>query len=381
MKIGFLITYFFPQKGGAETNCHSLAKELAKKHEVHVFCSGDKDSEEIIDNIKVHRCKESFRIKYYLAFYPSLLKKLLKQDLEVLHVHGFGFLQHDLSISLLKIKNPKTKIVCTPHGPFMALKSYNLVQTVFKNIYMPFLRRSLRNYSIIIQVNPNQKCWLKKDYKIPEEKIRLLPNGIHKETFKKIPPQEIDKISKEYNLNKRFVISYLGRIQEYKGVYHVVNILPELKKSIPNILFVAIGRDAGEKERLEKLAKKLNVSDNLLFAGEVDENKKLALLELSEIFIFPSEWEAFGIATLEAMARENAVASTRTEGGVYLIKEGENGFLSDIHNEKQLLKNIETLSKDNSLRKKIQQQNFKKAKEFLWEDIAQDLEKIYKELK
>ena len=39
MKIGFLINYFYPMKGGAEDNCFNLAKELAKNNEVHVFTS------------------------------------------------------------------------------------------------------------------------------------------------------------------------------------------------------------------------------------------------------------------------------------------------------------------------------------------------------
>jgi glycosyltransferase involved in cell wall biosynthesis len=53
------------------------------------------------------------------------------------------------------------------------------------------------------------------------------------------------------------------------------------------------------------------------------------MLDISEIFVFPSEWEAFGIVLLEAMAYKNSIISTKTEGGSYLIKPGENGYLYD----------------------------------------------------
>jgi len=43
MKIGFLIEYFYPVRGGAENNCFYIARELAKSHEVHVFTSDRKD--------------------------------------------------------------------------------------------------------------------------------------------------------------------------------------------------------------------------------------------------------------------------------------------------------------------------------------------------
>ena len=138
MKIGFLITYFYPKMGGAEANCYYLARELAKKHEVHVFCSGEKESEEIIEGMQVHRSKELFRIKYYLAYYPSIISSLARHNLDILHVHGFGFMQHDKAVRILRQKNPALKLVGTPHGPFMALKKYSLLGSIFKNTFFVF---------------------------------------------------------------------------------------------------------------------------------------------------------------------------------------------------------------------------------------------------
>lgn len=373
MKIGFLIRNFYPQTGGAENNCYYLARELAEKHKVHVFCSGERDSEEVIDKIRIHRCKRIFSIKYYLTFYPSLTKKLKKYNLDILHVHGLGFIQNDLAISKLN-KNKKIKIVCTPHGPFMALKDYNIFGKIFKKIYTKIVKKAIKRYDNFIQVNPFQYRWMKKEYNIPERKVRFLPNGIPKETFRKVKKLE------KYNLKNKFIITYLGRIQRYKGLEQVIKSLPEIKKVEPGILFVAMGKDVGDKNRLKKLAKKLKVEENILFLGIVSEKKKLAFLDKSEIFIFPSEWEAFGIVMLEAMARKNAIISTRTEGGKYLIKEG-NGFLFDYNNVKKLTSHLRKLVKSKRLRKEIQKNNYKKSKNFLWSKIALDLEKIYMNIK
>ena len=74
MKIGIITTYFYPFRGGAESNAYNLAKELSKRHEVHVFTSDRKKSaiiqkkEEKIGNIQVHRTKTWFRYRYYFAF-------------------------------------------------------------------------------------------------------------------------------------------------------------------------------------------------------------------------------------------------------------------------------------------------------------------------
>ena len=174
MKIGFLIEYFYPIKGGAENNCFYLARELAKKHEVHIFTSNRKDNqilkkEEVVDNIKIHRYKNIFRYKYYLSFTPGMLD-VLSYDLDILHVHSFGFLWHDKIIFFKKLFS-NTKIVNTPHGPFMALTKYGFFQNIFRNIIV-FLELFFNKlYDVVIQVNPSQYEWITK-YGVCRNKIK-----------------------------------------------------------------------------------------------------------------------------------------------------------------------------------------------------------------
>jgi|SRR3989344_3997340 len=374
MKIGFLIEYFYPVKGGAENNCFYLSKELAKNHEVHVFTSDRKDNkifkkEEIAYGIKIHRYKNIFRYKYYLTFTPDFLS-ILKYDLDILHVHSFGFLWHDFIVFLKKFS--KTKLVNTPHGPFMALPKYNLLESFFRGIivFKEFFINRL--YDSVIQVNPEQHKWMVK-YGVSKNKIKYVPNGISGDMFSKISSKDFIR---KYSLENKFVISYLGRIQKYKGLDQVIKVLPKLDKKI---VFLVIGKDAGDKKRLTNLAKKLNISDRVIFTGEVNDREKIAGLDVSEIFIFPSEWEAFGIVVLEAMARNNAVISTKTEGGNFLVGK-DNGFLYDFGDLSSLEKYIEVLFKNKKLRENMKKNNLKKSKEFLWENITNDLEKVYKEI-
>src|SRR3989344_7668914 len=193
MKIGFLINYFYPMKGGAENNCYNLAKELAKKNEVHVFTSLIKGTKkyEIIDNIHIHRYKTLFRYRYYLAFTLGLINAL-KYKLDILHVHSFGFVYHDLILMLKKLLS-RIKVINTPHGPFMVLKYYNLFQKSFKAVIRNF-ERIIANkfYDAVIQVNPDQYKWLTK-YGIKEEKIYFVPNGINKNAFKKVDTKNFIK--------------------------------------------------------------------------------------------------------------------------------------------------------------------------------------------
>jgi len=373
MKIGFLIEYFYPIKGGAENNCFYLARELAKKHDVHVFTSNRKDDkifkkEETVEFIKIHRYKNFFRYKYYLTFTPGLLS-ILKYNLDILHVHSFGFLWHDFIVLLKKLFS-RTKIVNTPHGPFMALNKYNFLENIFRSviIFKEYFFNKL--YNVVIQVNPNQHKWITK-YGVSRKKIKYIPNGISKETFDKIDNKNFIK---KYNLKNKFVISYVGRIQKYKGLNQVIKVLPKLDKKI---IFLVAGKDSGDKKRLIDLAIKLKVGDRIIFLGEISDKDKLRALDSSEIFILSSDWEAFGIVILEAMARNNTIISTKTEGGKFLVRK-ENGFTYNFGDLKKLKEIIEILFNNKKLRDTMKKNNLMKSKEFLWEDIVDDLERIYR---
>jgi len=372
MKIGFLIEYFYPVRGGAENNCFYLARELAKNHEVHVFTSDRKDGkifkkEETFEGIKIHRYRNWLRYKYYLTFTPGFLD-ILNYDLNILHVHSLGFLWHDLVVLLKKLSS-RAKIINTPHGPFMALPKYNFLENLFRNavVFAELLFNHL--YDAVIQVNPNQWKWMV-EYGISRNKVKYVPNGILGDLFRKIDSRSFVK---KYNLKNKFVVSYIGRIQKYKGLDQIIKILPRLDK---RIVFLAMGKDAGDRKRLVELSKSLRVHDRVIFTGEISDNEKLSGLDASEIFIMPSEWEAFGIVILEAMARGNAIISTRNEGAEFLVKK-ENGLLYDLGDLNSLEKYIKILFVDKKLRDRMKKSNLKKAREFLWSDIAKELEEIY----
>ncbi|MFH1593008.1 MAG: glycosyltransferase family 4 protein [Candidatus Woesearchaeota archaeon] len=372
MKIGFLINYFYPFLGGAESNCFYLAKELVKKgHEVHIFTSDRKNNkiltkEEMVDGIHIHRSKTWFRYKYYLVFTPGLLTNVLRYDLDVLHLHSFGFLYHDFVALVKKIKH-KTKLVNTPHGPFMALKEYSPIERILKTLVSRFEKISNRFYDAVIEVNPTQKSWLTK-YGIKKNKIFFVPNGISEESFKKSNPNLI----KKYNLKNKFILTYIGRVQKYKGLDQVLRILPYFN----NIVFVIIGENADDKERLVSLIQKLKIKEKVIFTGRISENTKSSLLDASKVFILPSEWEAFGITILEAMARGNTIISTTTEGGKFLVGK-ENGFLYEFGDTGELRLILEKIIRNPKILETIGENNEKKSLNFKWSKIVNLLEDVY----
>jgi len=122
LKIGYVTKYFYPIQGGAETNTLNIALQaVSDGHEVHVFTSSRKDKQKVrpltdtYKGIHIHRLRTWFDITLYFGFYPGLLWKLLRADLDVIHVSGFGFIWHDVVLILKKLLSRKTKFINTPH--------------------------------------------------------------------------------------------------------------------------------------------------------------------------------------------------------------------------------------------------------------------------
>ena len=384
MKIGVLITYFHPFKDGTENQCLSWSSELAKKHEIHIFTSDRRGSEILKDKyenyngLHIHRYKTLFRYKYYLAWNKKLISDLLKTDLDVLHVHSLGFIQQDLAVLLLKILKPKLGIVNFPHGPFLANENYSTPVKFFREIYRAVEKPLINSlYDGVIDCNGTQKTTWMLNYFPKLEKIKYCPDGIPKDRFQKVDNKDFVK---KYNLKNKFVIVHLGRLVKYKGQEQTLKVLPEIVKKHKNVLYMIIGSDRGYKQELEKLAKDLGVEKHIIFTGEVSEEDKLKALDASKVLVFTSApgTEAFGIVTLEGMARKCAAISSEILGGNTAVVHNETGFVYK-YDDLESLKNylLQLIENKNTL-KKFREASYERAKQFVNEDIVwKYLEPLY----
>lgn len=377
MKIGFLTRYFHPIKGGAENYILNLALQAAKNgHDVHVFTT-DRKGREVLDKkeveykgIKIHRRKTWFGFGLYFYFAPSLCQKVLGTEVDVLHVSSFGFIWHDLILVFKRLLSSKTIFINTPHGPFMALSDYNLLKRGIKWIYTNIQKFFLNwLYDMVLQVNTFQWQWIGK-YGIEKDKIHYVPNGVSKTYVQRdVSADQQKNFRQKYDLENKFIISTLSRIDKYKGFQHVIRSLPSILKNKNDLVYLVMGRDEGYLRNLKVLSEKMGVREHVKFIENIGEKEKFVGLSCSEIFIFPSQWEAFGIVLLEAMTQGNALVSTKTEGGKYLVTDKVNGFLYDYGDLKALQHILSKILADREMIAKMQKLNKEKVKDYTWENI------------
>lgn len=111
------------------------------------------------------------------------------------------------------------------------------------------------------------------------------------------------------------------------------------------------------------------------------EQKRIGdILRNTDIYICNSEYESFGLPTLEAMTCGAAVITTDTGGMRDFVEDGENALVIKKHDSKDMEEKVELLINDKMLRKKIAIEGMKTAQRFQWENSVEKIEEYYREI-
>ena len=182
------------------------------------------------------------------------------------------------------------------------------------------------------------------------ERARLdYPLKVQKKSI--VIPNAVSETIHKENLKKERVITAMGRLTYQKGFDTLIRAFSLVNKKVDNYKLSIFG-DGEELGKLRELVEQLNLCEKVIFNGI----KKNALEEIahSEIFVLSSRFEGMPNALLEAMSIGMACISTDCEYGPNeIIKEGYNGFLVNVDDEKQLADKIIYLIENETERKKI----------------------------
>lgn len=191
-----------------------------------------------------------------------------------------------------------------------------------------------------------------KNCRIKSEKIFEIPNLFDEDQFYKVAPGEKIELKNRLNLplNKKILI-YTGRLTFEKGLPLLLKVWYEINK-IHNGILLLVGSGQNLRssceDTLRKFVKDNNLEDSVIFIGKIDMGKVNEYLKASDIFVLPSDDEAFGNSLIEAMACGLASVSTS-----FIIDHGHNGFSFEPGNFDQLYYYIDLLLKNSQLRNEL----------------------------
>ena len=296
MKIGMILDSTYPDDARVTNECTELLKN---KHEIHLFCLCFKKpfvKNEVINQINVHRYHCS-KLTYKLSalandigLYGVILKNKIRDfvensDVEVLHVHDIQIAKAAISVS--KRFGIKYNIDLHENRPEI-MKYYKHVNSFLGKIFISPLRWKKAEESFvekankIVVVTENAKEELLSRVKIDQEKIVVYPNTVRDDFYKN---KKIDKVlEKQYS--KNFVITYVGNTSERRGLLTVIESLKIIRKTIPNIKLLIIGKSSFDNV-LKNEIKKHDIEELVDFIGWVKENEIPNYLSISKLGLSP----------------------------------------------------------------------------------------------
>ncbi len=191
----------------------------------------------------------------------------------------------------LKITSKKTKWVTVFDNKVPLTDPGNKVVRFLAWMFFYLSLMLLRRADFIFVISEDLKDYLiQKGF--DKEKIILTGNAIEADLIKKA------KRDKRYNIDALFI----GRINEAKGIYDMLDVLELVKKKYPNFQLAIMGKgDMTTEKRYKKEVKNRELGENVRFLGYKTGLEKFNIIKSSKTFLFLSKRESFGIALLEAV--------------------------------------------------------------------------------
>lgn len=288
----------------------------------------------------------------------SLEKVLNEENFDILHFH-------EPWVPMLS-RQILTRSDAIHFGTFHAAMSERRTQRTIERVITPYTKPLLGYLDVLTAVSPTATNYVKT---LTSRNIYLIPNGIEIEKFRKKSP--------ETRPNDVKTVLYIGRLEKRKAVKQLIEAFGLINSVHKNYRLVIAG-DGPEREKLEDLVKEQKIS-NVTFLGFVSDEKKVKLLQESEVMCSPAMYgESFGIVLLEAMAA-GAVAIAGNNSGYESVMTGS-GQISIVNpkDTKEFARRILLMASDEGLRKHWLNWADNEIKKYDYLNIVDQYLKLYK---
>lgn len=398
MKVLMLSNEYPPYTyGGAGVHVEYLSKELAKLLPVEVRCFGDQQVAR--QNLHVR----GFTLETVDYGCPKHLESVFGAVQRGLQFNSFGIdadLVHchtwytHLGGILAKL-NYGIPLIITTHSlePLRPWKREQLKGGYDFSLWVE--RTALEMADAVIAVSHGTKQDLLHHFRIREEKIKVIHNGIDPTEYKK---QSSTDALRRYGVDpsQPFVL-FVGRITRQKGIIHLVRAIRHFDPDFQVVLCAGAPDTREIAAEMEAAVKEASANrPGVIWIPEMLEKQSvIEFYSHAAVFCCPSIYEPFGIINLEAMACETAVVASAVGGIPEVVEDGETGILVPVQQmpespftplspdtfERDLATAVNRLMADRELREQCAKAGRRRAEQlFSWAGIAEETHALYRQL-
>jgi glycosyltransferase involved in cell wall biosynthesis len=398
LKILQICLRFHPAPGGVETHVLQISRVLkARGHDVQVYTTdlyketpfkkldGPAQTTEEIMGIKVRRFKaHTLGDEMHYVFTPSLLGPILRSKADIYHAHSYGYFH--VNLAAMARKMTRTPFVMTAHfHPQWSMWGGQRRKSL-RRVYDKLLGGSSLDAADRVIVHTRNELGLMAGLGVDEDKVRVIPAGVDLASFTPRPDGKVFRDA--LGIDGPFIL-YAGRIAVNKGLDHLIQAFARIRRrevqnmdGMEGLKLILVGEDHGLKSSLEKVAEKEGVADHVVFTGHIESERIFrSAYGACELLALPSDYEAFGLVLVEAMACGKPCVATRVGGIPEVVDEGRTGLIVDYGDIQGLARALTDVLADPEKAKAMGAAGRKRVEErFTWEIVTEQIEKVYREV-
>lgn len=300
--------------------------------------------------------------------WPSKRPDLLfipAHTIPIIHPHNSVYVAHDLGFERIPELYSNAYIGGRLINVLVRIGTFGHYGTNELDYHRWSMRFAVKHAKNIIAISEFTRSELMSLYHAPSDMITVVHNGMSNTDYTPIPmvPPLASQPARPY-------ILYVGRIEHKKNILKLVEAFAECKKKfhIPHQLML-VGSPGYGYDEITNAIKNHNLESDVIQPGYVPQEKMNLLMNQASAFVFPSQYEGFGIPILEALAAGIPVACS----DIPPLREigGNACWYFDQRNSAVMAEVIaSTLNAPSDERERKQQIGFETVKQFRWEQCA-----------
>lgn len=313
------------RRDGSARAVNEVAERLARRHDVHLFA---RKAEEIdLARIRWHRMPGISWPDFadFSSYHLLADLRVRKHEFDIVHSVGNNAVAANV-ITIQNIQPAKRRFMARVLAEEQTSFARKVAKWLFLEITTLVERRVYtcrpgRQPPLFLPVSRGVERELREHYEIGPAPVRVIPNAADTEVFRPLSKDQRASWRGENGFSADdLVMIFVGGEWGRKGLDLALHALALLQDPCAK-LFIA-GADA-DQSRFQRLAQELGIEGQVRFAGF--RRDVATVLGASDLFLFPSWYEAFSLATIEAAACSLPVVASRINGAEDFVRPGENG--------------------------------------------------------
>lgn len=238
--------------------------------------------------------------------------------------------------------------------------------------------RAIKQAEAYIALSGYERDYLIETWEVPRQKISVIGAGINIEPFERA---DGTAVRDRYSIGNRPLVAFIGPQSLHKGIESLILSMKLVWKERPEVRLMIAGAHTSLTPRFQRLVgsrMSLDEQSRILYLQDFDENEKPALFAACDVFAYPSWYESFGIAFLEAWAAGKPVVGCRVGAVPSVVSEGVDGLLVPPRDSMSLGIALLRLLDSSSLRRRMGRAGRQKVRQhYALEEVTRSWRAVY----